>query len=181
MRNGPIVQTEGEQLMSVLGRELEEGTEQNLRLDYAVKGPKGVDEIPVSVTSSKPEVVSVSEGGGLTVLQFGLAELTIAASDKAHVVTVEGGRELDRHAGMKVKDGDSTAIAVAAGRYVATVHSDQPVTLAFGGSECETDEGTELELECTVPGASTVKVENPGLLGMGGGTATVNVKLIQLP
>ena len=32
MSNGPIIQTEVEQLMSVLGRELEEGTEQYAKI-----------------------------------------------------------------------------------------------------------------------------------------------------
>lgn len=160
---------------------LDDGNEQALRLDYSVEGPEGVHDLPVTITSSAPEVVQVGEGGALTALAFGKADITVAVSDKAETVTVEVGRQLDGEAGLKVKDGEGHGITLEAGRYETVVASDQPVTVHFAGTDCESDEALEHELTCTLEKAGTLRIENPGLLGMGGGTASTYVKLIQLP
>ncbi len=171
----------GPDLLRVVFEEGETG-EKALRLQYAVEGPEGVEDLPVSITSSAPTILAAGDGGGLTALDFGAADVTIAVSDKTLVVPVEVARELPRHTGLVIGDGDGHGISLEAGRYLVKLHSDQPIEAKFQGTDCESDgEGTDLEFECTLAAASALRIENPGLLGMGGGKATVNARIVQLP
>lgn len=160
----------------------EEGSKALDPLALTIEGPAGVEEIPVRFESDNPAVLGVGEGGGMTVKGFGKATLNIAVADKELNIPVEIGRVLREEQGLVIEDDEGHGITLEPGRYRAVVSGDQELRVAFQGTHCESDEDAEQHvLECRLEKAGALRVENPGLLGMGSGDATVSIEVIELP
>jgi len=139
-----------------------------------------IDQADVSVTSEDPTIARL-EKGAVQARQRGATTIKVAAGDKVTEVPVEASLVVDDRLGLVIADGETHGIPVEAGTYRVTVGSDQPVEVSFQGADCESDEATAHTLDCTLEKGGTVRVENPAIFGMGGGPATLNIRLLQRP
>lgn len=142
----------------------------------------GGETLPADLAQvqSTDEAVARLTDAGVELVGPGGAELRVTAGARTAVVRVEAGLEVAREAGLVVADGDEHGVPLPAGRYRAIVESDQPVDVAFRGTDCEQDEVTAARLECTLDKTSTVVVKNPGLLRTGP-AARVMLRIVQIP
>ena len=151
-----------------------------LRITVLGLDGKPIDGADVSVTSQDPTVARL-EKGAVQARQRGATTIKVAAGDKVTEVPVEASLVVDDRLGLVVADGETHGIPLEAGSYRVTVGADQPVELSFQGADCESDEATAHTLDCTLEKGGTIRVENPGIFGMGGGPATLNIRVLQRP
>lgn len=136
--------------------------------------------VPVRSSSSDPKVVKVTEAHGLELLAPGAATVSFLAGDKAAKVEVVVGMEVLTKTDLVVASRDEHGFPLQPGRYRASLGADNPVSLSFSGTDCESERGTEVKLECTLDKTSTVVVENhPGLSF--GKDASVKLRVVKLP
>lgn len=156
---------------------------------FTVLGLDGqpIQGVPLSIAASDPNVIQLQEGGQIQALRRGSASVKAVAGAKIGTVEVHVAEELTVRKGLAVEDSKSVGLPLEPGSYRVTMGSDQGVKLRFdgprSGSEvrCESDESTAAELVCTLAQAGTLELSNPGVLGMGGGVASVNLRVVRLP
>ena len=142
---------------------------------------------PLAVTPSDPNIIQVGEGGSVTALRRGKASIKAIIGDKIGTVEVEVSEEVAVRKAVPVDDSKSFGLPLEPGSYLVTAGSDLGVEVSFEGVKsgdeagCAAPEGTSAELRCTLAQAGTLQVENPGVLGMGGGAASVNLRVVRLP
>ena len=142
---------------------------------------------PLAVTPSDPNIIKVGEGGSVTALRRGKASIKAIIGDKIGTVEVEISEEVAARKAVPLDDSKSFGLPLEPGSYLVTAGSDQGVKVSFEGVKsgdeagCVAPEGTSAELRCTLAQAGTLQVENPGVLGMGGGAALVNLRVVRLP
>lgn len=142
---------------------------------------KAIKDAPIEVSVSEGGIITTLEDGTLRAMKPGRA--TIHGLIAAHTVAleVEVGLLVTTRKGALVEDGDHLGIPVQPGRYKVALGSDVDVRVAAAGGECEEHaEGKALEPMCTFAGAGTVRVENPGTLGLGD-DAHVTLRLVRVP
>lgn len=156
-------------------------TSEPLRITVVGLDGQPVPDADVSVTSSDPSIARV-EGGAVQARQMGAATIKVAAGDKVTEVPVEAAQVVEERLGMVVEDGEKHGIPVEAGRYRVTVGSDQPVEVSVQGADCSGDGAqTAHAMTCELDKAGTVQLDNPAIFGLGGGKATVNLRVLRTP
>ena len=142
---------------------------------------------PLVVTPSDPNIIAVAADGGVTALRRGSASIKAIIGDKIGTVEIVVNEEVAVRKAVPVDDSKSFGIPLEPGSYHVNVGSDQGVVASIEGVKtgddagCAAAEATTAELRCTLAQAGTLQIENPGVLGMGGGTAAVNLRVVRLP
>ena len=158
-------------------------------VSFTVIGLDGqpIQGAPVVLTASDPNVITLKDGGMVEALRLGKASIKAVVGDKIGTVEVSVAEELTTRKGLVVDDSKSVGLPLEPGSYRVTMGSDQGVKLSFEGARtgdearCAVDETNAAELLCTLAQAGTLEVANPGVLGMGGGAASVNLRVVRLP
>ncbi|MCB9743724.1 MAG: hypothetical protein H6740_14085 [Alphaproteobacteria bacterium] len=136
--------------------------------------------VPLNANSSAEKVVTVGKDHSLSLVGPGAATVSFTAGNKSAKVEVVVGEEVLRETDLKVESRDERGFPLQPGRYLASVGADHPVSLAFAGTDCESERGTEVKLECTLEKTATVMVQNhPGLSF--GDDAEVKLRVVKLP
>ena len=144
---------------------------------------KAIKDAPIEVTATAEGVLERTEDGTLRALKPGRATIHGVIANHTASLEVEVGLLLTTRKGTKVEDSGHLGIPVEAGRYRIAVGSDQEVRVRASGGTCEDHEdGLALEPVCTFETAGTVRIENPGSLGLGlGDDANVTLRVVQVP
>ena len=148
---------------------------------------KPLPGVPLNLTASDPNVIALKEGGLVEALAMGKASIKAVAGDKIGTIEVRIAEELSTRKGLVVEDSKSVGLPLEPGSYRVTMGSDQGVKVSVEGvrsgdeARCVADESVSAELLCTLAQAGTLEINNPGVLGMGGGPASVNLRVVRLP
>jgi len=142
---------------------------------------KAIKDAPIEIAVSGGGVIEKQDDGTLMAVQPGRATITGLLVDQTAAVDVEVGLLVATRKGVRVEDGRHLGIPVVPGRYRVALGSDVEVQVRGKGGQCEeAPAGTALEVVCTFEQAGTVRVENPGALGIGK-DAQVTLRLLQVP
>ncbi len=143
--------------------------------------------VNLTITASDPNLLEPSPDGRITVKARGKSSIKAVLGDKIGTLDVLVAEELATRKGVLVEDSKSFGLPLEPGSYRVTAGSDQGVKISFDGQRsgeeagCTSPEGTTHDLQCTFAQTGTLLVENPGVLGIGGGSASVNLRVIRLP
>lgn len=142
---------------------------------------KAIPDAPIEISVSEGGVIETVEGGTLRATQPGRATIHGLIADHTAKLEVEVGLLLTTRKGAVIEDGSHLGIAVEPGRYKVALGSTVPVEVVASGGTCdEHEEGTTLNPVCTFDKAGTIRIENPGVLGLGD-DAEVTLRLVQTP
>lgn len=136
--------------------------------------------IHVDIRAVDPAVVTVNSDNVVQFNARGRTDLRLMAGDKSLGMPVEVHEEVLRRTDLVIKPRDSFGSPLPPGSYRATVGSDQPVELSFAGTSCETDKGSDLDLECKLGSTAVVEVTNAPGFSLGK-TANVKLRVVRLP
>lgn len=136
--------------------------------------------IPVDIRAVDPAVVTVDKDRKVSFLTRGRTDLRLLAGGKTLGMPVEVHEEVLRRQDLVIKPRENFGSPLPPGAYRATVGSDQPVVISFAGTDCETDKGADLDLECVLEKTAVVEVENAPGFSLGK-TANVKLRVVKLP
>jgi len=142
---------------------------------------KAIKDAPIEVSVSEGGVITTGEGSTLRAVRPGRATIHGLIADHTASLEVEVGLLVTTRKAALVEDGEHLGIPVEAGRYKVALGSDVDVRVEAAGGTCDDHEdGKALEPMCTFEKAGTVRVENPGTLGLGD-DAHVTLRLVRIP
>lgn len=153
-------------------------------LQITVIGADGqpVANADLAISSADPTIARIESGNIVQVRQRGATTIKLAAGDKLVEIPVSVSLVALERVGLEVPDGETHGIPLEAGHYSLTIGATQPVEVEVQGADCEGQgEATAHTLACELKAAGTLRIENPALLGFGGGPASVSVRVLQLP
>lgn len=136
--------------------------------------------IPVDIRAVDPSIVTVDKDRVVQFLARGRTELRLLAGGQSLGMPVEVHQEVLRKVDLSIKPREGFGAPLEPGFYRVTAGSDQPIEVSFAGTECDTDKGTEIDLECKRDTTGMVQVENsPGFSF--GKVANVKLRVVRLP
>jgi len=144
---------------------------------------KAIKDAPIEVTATAEGVLERTPEGTLRALKPGRATIHGVIADHTASLEVEVGLLMTTRKGADVEDAGHLGIPVEPGRYRIALGSDQPVRVRAAGGECEDHEpALALDPICTFQSAGTVRIENPGSMGLGlGDAAKVTLRVVKVP
>ncbi len=142
---------------------------------------KAIKDAPIEVSVSEGGVVVTKEDGTLRATRPGRATIHGLVASHTAKLEVEVGVLVTTRKAALVEDGEHLGIPVEPGRYKVALGSDVDVRVRAAGGTCdEHADGKALEPYCTFEKAGTVRVENPGTLGLGD-DAHVTLRVVKIP
>ncbi|MCB9765875.1 MAG: hypothetical protein H6739_39240 [Alphaproteobacteria bacterium] len=134
----------------------------------------------VQASPTDAKVVSMGEGYAVTLMEPGRSTIRLTAGDKTAEVEVVVGEQVLARSDLNLAPRKEHGFPLQPGRYRVSAGSDSPIALSVAGTDCETERGKDLEMECVLDKASTLTVENsPGLSF--GKDAQVKLRVVRLP
>jgi len=142
---------------------------------------KAIKDAPIELTVSAGGVITTTDEGMIRAVQPGRATIHGLIASHTATLAVEVGLLVTTRKATLVKDGAHLGIPVEPGRYKVALGSDVEVRITARGGTCaEHADGTALDPICVFDSAGTVRVENPGMMGVGD-DAHVTLRLVLIP
>jgi hypothetical protein len=142
---------------------------------------KAIKDAPIELAVSAGGVITTSDDGMIRAVQPGRATIHGLIASHTATMEVEVGLLVTTRKAALIEDGSHLGIPVQPGRYKVALGSDVNVRVTARGGACaEHSDGKALEPMCAFKSAGTVRIENPGVMGLGD-DAHVTLRLVLVP